>query len=438
MPDHSGHNTHDDLSNVRLDLLAAARDVIAHKIGVVQACMVMLPLLCKLGLDDEDDFLDFVAVHSECDYMIFGGGKLSPELQERQYKHMAECEIDYKDGIHDACRKLLRYAEKWKVQSIELEFHGPMIGSIYFYATRNDLLELVALLEKEHNVNYVRPGNYLSSEPIVRLNSLQGADLGISRAAYSDNPAYLVFPSGADIIPHVVDHGYFIDTRSVYGSFFLRPGGQHGDNLLIESQMFNEFPGFHLARYFVEQIKARATKFGHAYVFGEAEQLYDQGWRLVRTSNDTGLVRQAPPIKYETKGNRLSYLESCQYLLKHDIDDCHWLFVQGWDGESEPPMQNTRPSPHDNHPCGINFFKTRLEGERNKKIRLENLTLPRTYINRTGLVRVSFARSDLSESFMCWNDFENCDFTEADLSGCDMRASFFFQMQIQQCESSRC
>ena len=26
---------------------------------------------------------------------------------------------------------------------------------------------------------------------------------------------------------------------------------------------------------------------------------------------------------------------------------------------------------------------------------------------------------------MCWNDFKNCDFSEADLSGCDMRASEF-------------
>ncbi len=56
---------------------------------------------------------------------------------------------------------------------------------------------------------------------------------------------------------------------------------------------------------------------------------------------------------------------------------------------------------------------------------LSNLSLPRTYIGRSGFRRVSFANTDLSESRMCWNDFEGCDFSGADLSGCDLRASGF-------------
>jgi hypothetical protein len=54
-----------------------------------------------------------------------------------------------------------------------------------------------------------------------------------------------------------------------------------------------------------------------------------------------------------------------------------------------------------------------------------NLTLPRTNFGRSLIQHVTFANTDLSESWMCWNDFEDCDFSGADLTGCDMRASNF-------------
>lgn len=94
-------------------------------------------------------------------------------------------------------------------------------------------------------------------------------------------------------------------------------------------------------------------------------------------------------------------------------------------------MQSAMPLPDDEKLCGIRFFHEMLDGEKKYQINLRNLTLPRTYINRTGLSYVRFAGTDLSQSFMCWNDFENCDFTSADLSGCDMRASLFAKCKFR-------
>jgi uncharacterized protein YjbI with pentapeptide repeats len=83
------------------------------------------------------------------------------------------------------------------------------------------------------------------------------------------------------------------------------------------------------------------------------------------------------------------------------------------------------PSYDDEQPLGFSYFRYRLEEANNS-----NLTLPRTYFGRSLFRRVTFANTDLSESRICWNDFEKCDFTGADLSACDMRASNFVECKF--------
>jgi uncharacterized protein YjbI with pentapeptide repeats len=78
------------------------------------------------------------------------------------------------------------------------------------------------------------------------------------------------------------------------------------------------------------------------------------------------------------------------------------------------------PSYDDKEPLGFSYFRSGLEDADRS-----HLTMPRTFFGRSWLVRVNFADTDLSESRMCWNDFDDCDFAGADLSGCDMRASIF-------------
>ncbi len=75
---------------------------------------------------------------------------------------------------------------------------------------------------------------------------------------------------------------------------------------------------------------------------------------------------------------------------------------------------------YDDDELGFSFFRTGLDD-----YDLGGLTLPRTYFGRSGLERVSFRNTDLSQSRMCWNDFIDCDFSGADLSRSDMRSATF-------------
>jgi uncharacterized protein (TIGR02996 family) len=90
------------------------------------------------------------------------------------------------------------------------------------------------------------------------------------------------------------------------------------------------------------------------------------------------------------------------------------------DPDGRPFVPPQMPSYDDESPLGLSYFRSGLEGADRS-----GLTMPRTFFGRSGFSRVRFTDSDLSESRMCWNDFEHCDFSGADLSRCDMRAAKF-------------
>jgi uncharacterized protein YjbI with pentapeptide repeats len=89
------------------------------------------------------------------------------------------------------------------------------------------------------------------------------------------------------------------------------------------------------------------------------------------------------------------------------------------DPSGRPFVPTAMPN-YDDEELGFSIFRSGAEDAD-----LRNLSLPRTYFGRSLLQQVSFSNTDLSESRMCWNDFESCDFSGADLSRCDMRASNF-------------
>jgi uncharacterized protein YjbI with pentapeptide repeats len=88
------------------------------------------------------------------------------------------------------------------------------------------------------------------------------------------------------------------------------------------------------------------------------------------------------------------------------------------DPDGRPLIPESMPNYDDDNPR-FSFFRTKVDGD------WSGLSLPRTYFGRSLVEGASFADTDLSESRMCWNDFDDCDFTGADLSRCDMRASLF-------------
>lgn len=132
------------------------------------------------------------------------------------------------------------------------------------------------------------------------------------------------------------------------------------------------------------------------------------------------------------RATRLSYEESCRLLQRY-----HHL---GGGAEGViPPMPDRRPQYDDEAPLGVRFFRTWVGIGRPFGLQpsspeddvdvpehaLANLTLPRTFLGRSEISRISFQNTDLSESTLCWNDFIEVSFTEADLSESDLRASIF-------------
>jgi BTB/POZ domain-containing protein KCTD9 len=97
--------------------------------------------------------------------------------------------------------------------------------------------------------------------------------------------------------------------------------------------------------------------------------------------------------------NRKTYEESCELLQK-----------LGYLEQGEiPPIPDHPPHWDDDESLGVGFFRTFIEeGD------LENLTLPRTFFGRSAVGPISFKNADLSESSLCWNDFNEVDFTDAD------------------------
>jgi len=106
---------------------------------------------------------------------------------------------------------------------------------------------------------------------------------------------------------------------------------------------------------------------------------------------------------------RLSYEESCGVLRERGY----------LDASDVPKMANRRPQADDSEFLGVRFYRTFVgEGEK-----LEDLTLPRTFFGRTEINDASFKNTDLRESYLCWNDFVNVDFSDAVLARSEMRAS---------------
>ena len=123
---------------------------------------------------------------------------------------------------------------------------------------------------------------------------------------------------------------------------------------------------------------------------------------------------------------RLSYEESCRFLRQAgclgDVPD-----------DALPPLPERMPRHDDVEPLGVSFFRTLLAD-----VKLENLTLPRTFFGRSEVRDVSFRNTDLAESNLCWNDFVRVDFRDARLALADLRTSVFTDVDFAGADLRRC
>ena len=109
-------------------------------------------------------------------------------------------------------------------------------------------------------------------------------------------------------------------------------------------------------------------------------------------------------------GPRLTYVESCRRFQE----------LGRLPAGEIPPLPPRMPLPDDPDPSRLSFFRELVTDES-----FDGLTIPRTFIGRTEFRNTSFRNTDLSESYVCWNDFIDVDFTGAVLANSDLRASLY-------------
>lgn len=117
------------------------------------------------------------------------------------------------------------------------------------------------------------------------------------------------------------------------------------------------------------------------------------------------------------------YPSSCELLQTLD------LLPEG----AIPPMPRQRPRYDDEGPLGVSFYRTLLA-----KVALDDLTLSRTYFGRSEISDVTFRRTDLAQSTLCWNDFNRVSFESANLSHSDLRACQYVHVSFQNADLSNC
>lgn len=103
--------------------------------------------------------------------------------------------------------------------------------------------------------------------------------------------------------------------------------------------------------------------------------------------------------------DRLSYEDSFRFLQR-----------EGWEKEGPVLPMPSAPPRYDDDVLGLSFFRTLVS-----EAKFDRLTLPRIYFGRSEISRSSFVGADLTESVANWNDFEDVDFSSADLTRLDFR-----------------
>ncbi|MEX0936658.1 MAG: pentapeptide repeat-containing protein [Pirellulales bacterium] len=245
---------------------------------------------------------------------------------------------------------------------------------------------------------------------------------------YGSEPTYLVTHPWTWIAPDIVFSRVAVSLTSTKKAVVLRPSGVYGDDCVIMGtvgRVTTHPTACDLYARFQSLIQQRFRKIERCYIGEQAEELMKRGWRLTTDArlpgghisfpgsrDDEDVVQDAiaPDLK---PSERLTYEQSCLFLQRlgyPDVDE---------DGMT-PPIPDHRPQQGDESPLGVSFFRTLVSD-----VKLENLTLPRTFFGRSRFEDVSFRNTDLTESTMCWNDLQNVDFTGADLTQCDLRSTDF-------------
>lgn len=300
--------------------------------------------------------------------------------------------------------------------------------------TRKDLQEVLCDVESTIPIRYYLEALYETSR-IPSLSTLIGPELG---SVTDERKNYFVLGKESKIgITYLTAHQkYEIDYGKNMASIQFRPSGVFSEGLMLcgeLSEPTRDPESIELFNVFRNAIKKRFSLVNSVYLGKEAEKLFDNGWKVARSARApsfTHLKRRPlrePYVSALNDNERLGFRESCQLLLSEGEALGNLALFGDWDGKSEIAFPKTTPHPEDEEPVGVRFFHMNFGSvdPDEEEMLLEQLSLPRTFINRCEINGVSFQNTDLSESFICWNDLLNVNLANVDLHNSDMRSNYF-------------
>lgn len=162
---------------------------------------------------------------------------------------------------------------------------------VYFFATGNDLFELLKEINKSMPIEFVKSGSYNSKQDIVKRIVSELANISTNTSGEHQSNAYLVVPAGTHINYKTVNLAaggtcYHVYQSENSSSISLWPGGFYDRETLIVGHfdtLFNTLESQQVYQSFSRFFKKRCTKI-RGYYFGKEALEISKTTRLVTIS----------------------------------------------------------------------------------------------------------------------------------------------------------
>lgn len=170
-------------------------------------------------------------------------------------------------------------------------------NSIHFFAAKHDLEAILAAVESERPLKYVRAGMFDVPETTTLASGLQIPNLGLAPSGdHNLEPFWLITDANVNVEMEVVPQRrggtrYGIDPGLNPESVVIWPGGVFEDSCVIAGQigtaMMNP-TSMQLLNLFAREIRRQFKRIKSFFVGPEAEQLLDAGYRLTHSVKSPG------------------------------------------------------------------------------------------------------------------------------------------------------
>jgi hypothetical protein len=162
-----------------------------------------------------------------------------------------------------------------------------------FFATKNDIIEILVEFEKKVNIKYIKSGLFEINK-IEELNSLtEFIPLGvINFGDWALSETFLIYKKGTqinsrEILQNSGEKKYLIDQIKNPETIVLRPGGLYGNCVIAGyiGTISSNKSSIELYSLLLSHMKKQFKKIGVCYVGKESVRLMDSGWRLTQFAN---------------------------------------------------------------------------------------------------------------------------------------------------------